>query len=353
MHPPIWNIEMKMDDAIYMELIAKYLSGNIAAAERERLMAWAESDSANRSFFEQTIQLWSISSGYEVKYETNTPKAWDALEARLFGDDIATIPIATASSEKPSAKIMRLSINKVILRIAAVILAAVAISIWQFGYFSKNQDQTVAIETKAQERKTIELPDGSTVWLNESTRLSYEQDFTERIVHLEGEAFFDVTKKEGKSFTILSGEASTTVLGTSFNVRAYPKEDQIEVTVATGKVALKNIETTKEVQLVAGQSGVLEKPTEEVRIEAEVNLNADAWKTQELKFDDAPMSEVIQAAERFYGVKIIADDNLLNCPLTSTTGSDFNDFIKTLNFMNSFKVEQRDSVYIISGKGCN
>ncbi|MDX1943328.1 MAG: FecR family protein [Saprospiraceae bacterium] len=339
-----------MDDAIYMELIAKYLSGNIAIAEKRTLMVWVESTPANRSFFEEMIQLWSISGEYEEPFETNTPKAWDALESRLFGADIAAIPLVMPTTPKTSVKIMRLSINKVILRLAAVILAAVAISIWTFGDFL--QDKTVAIETKPQERKEIKLPDGSTVWLNENTRFFYEQDFTERIVNLEGEAFFDVTKKDGKSFTILSGEASTKVLGTSFNVRAYPQEDRIEVTVATGKVALKNIETDKEVQLKASQSGVLEKPTEEVRIEEAVNLNADAWKTKKLRFENARMQKVVEMAERYYEVKMIAEDNILNCPVTIPKPVNFQNFLATLNFMD-FKVEQRDSVYIISGNGCN
>lgn len=63
--------------------------------------------------------------------------------------------------------------------------------------------------------------------------------FTKRQVTLDGEAFFEVRKADGKTFTIQSGEASTTVLGTSFNMQAYPEESGVEVTVKTGKVELK------------------------------------------------------------------------------------------------------------------
>lgn len=343
-----------MDDAIYIELIAKYLSGNITPEEREQLMAWVEEVPANRSFFEEMIQLWSISGRYKAPFDTNSNYAWDTLEERLFGGGGATIEEMNPSSDKTSTKIVRLSIKKVILRAAAVILAAIAVSVWLFSDFGKGQDQMVVIETSQKERKQLELPDGSTIWLNENTRLSYDQNFDERVVQLEGEAFFDVAHQQGKTFTILSGGAATTVLGTTFNVRAYPGEARIEVTVATGKVALKKADIPQEqVLLEAGKSGVFDKQTAEVRVIENQISNADAWKTQRLEFDSTLMRDVIPAVERFYGVNIeLANEDLLDCPLTSSTGPEFEDFEATLNFMGKFQMTKHDNVYVITGPGC-
>lgn len=343
-----------MDDAIYMELIAKYLSGNITPEERERLMGWVEEVPANRLFFEEMIQLWSISGRYEEQFDTNTTSAWNSLEARLFGGGGATIQEINPSSDKTSTKIVRLSINKAIMRIAAVILAAIALSVWLFGDFWNGRDQMVVIRTTQEERKQLELPDGSIIWLNENTQISYNRNFEERIVQLEGEAFFDITHQEGQTFTVVSDGATTTVLGTTFNVRAYPKEERIEVTVATGKVALKKATNPEEqVLLEAGKSGVFDKQTEEVRVIEKQISNADAWKTQRLEFDSTLMRDVIPAVERFYGVNIeLANESLLDCPLTSSTGPEFEDFEATLNFMGKFQVTQRDSIYVITGPGC-
>ncbi len=344
-----------MNDAIYIDLIGKYLSGNLAEPEREQLMMWVEASPANRAFFEEMIQLWSISGSYEEQFEANTPEAWNTLETRLFGGGGATFEENPLSVGKTSVKIVRLSINKTILRVAAVILAVITGGMWLFSDFFKSQDQMLVFETSAKERKQIELPDGSIIWLNESTRLSYDQRFINRVVSLEGEAFFDVAHLDSKPFTILSAGTSTTVLGTTFNVRAYPKEDRIEVTVETGKVELRKADQPeKKVLLTAGKSGLFDKNTEEVSISEAPISNADAWKNQRLEFTDAPMRDVLEAARRFYGIHIEVENSaILNCPLTSNfEGPVFDNFIKTLEFATPFKVERHDSSYVIIGAGC-
>lgn len=347
-----------MNDANYMDLIAKYLSGNVSVAEKEELMAWVESAPANRAFFEEMIQLWSISGSgnYEEQFATNTAQAWQALDQRLFSDNIATPADESASNKKSSAKIVRLSINKFILRAAAVILAAIAASIWWFGGFAGDQDQMVVVQTAAEERQKLELPDGSTIWLNENTRFSYDKTFTERIVNLEGEAFFDVAKMDGKPFTIFSGGASTTVLGTSFNVRAYPDEARVEVTVETGKVALRKADNAaKEVLLEKGTSGVYDKEEEEAKIVETPISNADAWRSQRLNFQDTPMREVIPALERYFDITIdVENQGILNCPVTGEYDSpDLENIIGILEFAVSVQIVKQDSTqYLIQGTGC-
>ncbi len=342
-----------MEETLYTDLIAKYLSGNITATERELLWAWVEAAAENRRFFDQMVQLWGISSDYaEAAYPVDTTQAWSKLEQRLFGG----APIVALQNPSPSNKIVRLSIKRAWIAVAAVILLAISVSIWLYQS-PVSTNAPIVYETKAQERRMIELPDHSKVWLNENTRLSFNSEFTQRVVILEGEAFFDVAHLDEKPFTIISGEAETQVLGTTFNVRAYPKEEKVEVTVESGTVALQDKRNTeKKVLLEAGKSGFFNKKTEEVKVVEQPISNADAWKTQQLDFTDTPIQEVVQSLERYFGIEmVIANENILNCKFTITQPFDspsLPEVISGLEFMFDLQIEERDSIYIIRGEGC-
>ncbi|MFN7119536.1 MAG: FecR family protein [Saprospiraceae bacterium] len=343
-----------MEETLYTDLIAKYLSGNMSATERESLWTWIEADTENRQFFDQMVQLWGMSGDYEeAAYPADTAQAWSKLEGRLFGGAVAT----ATEVPQPSNKIVRLSIKRAWMAAAAVILLTISVGIWLYQNPFSTGNQVIVYETKAQERRMIELPDHSKVWLNENTRLSFDTVFTERVVILEGEAFFDVEHLDGKPFTIVSGEAETRVLGTTFNVRAYPSEAKVEVTVETGKVALQDKKNTqKKVLLEAGKSGFFDKQTQEVKEVEQAISNADAWKTQRLDFDDTPIEEVVQALERYFDIEMtIENEAIMNCRYSITQPYDtpsLPEVIDGLEFVLNLQIEKQDSVYIIRGEGC-
>lgn len=342
-----------MEETLYTDLIAKYLSGNIDATERDTLWAWVESDAKNRQFFDQMVQLWGMSSDYvEERYETNTTLAWSKLEGRLFGG-ASEAPILELKS---SNKIRILSIKRAWMAAAAVILLALTVGIWLYQNPIAKDKQLIVFQTGAQERRMIQLPDSTKIWLNENTRLSFEKNFTPRVVELEGEAFFDVTKQNGNPFTIQSGGAETMVIGTTFNVRAYPQEEKVEVTVKTGTVALRDKkDVTKKIELIPGESGVFDKQTQEVVEVAQPTSNADAWKTQRLDFDDTPMAEVKETLERYFGVVIqIEKPEILKCTFKNSSASpNLDEIILLMEEAMALEVERQGNVLIISGKGCN
>lgn len=342
-----------MEYTLHTDLIAKYLSGNIEAKEREQLLAWVAAAVENRKFFDQMVELWGMSADYEEnQFSTDTASAWSKLEAKLFGGAAET-PIIEMQP-KLSNKIVHLSIKRARWAAAAVILLAISVGIWIYSKPSDNQ--TIVYQTGANERQQYTLPDSSKIWLNENTRLSFDKNFEQRVVQLEGEAFFDVKHLEnGTKFTIHSGDASTTVWGTTFNVRAYPAENQVEVTVKTGKVALSDVKDVKKTRfLVAGKAGVFDKKTAEVKLVANPLENVDAWKMQQLEFDDTPMSEVVQTLERYYNVTIkVENPTILSCPINIDKDSpNWQQMMRTIEFLLPVKIEKQDTVYIIRGNGC-
>lgn len=162
----------------------------------------------------------------------------------------------------------------------------------------------------------VVLPDGSVVLLQPKTQLSYNQsDRIYRQVNLKGEAFFDVKRDESRPFLIYSGKMTTTVLGTSFNVKAYPAMETFEVSVVTGKVSVKN-ETEKEVILLPKQQVVLETKTDEMQVNALPLDKTFYWELSSLQFDDNNMEDVIQRIEQKFNVSIDLSPKLRNCRLS-------------------------------------
>jgi transmembrane sensor len=343
----------KMEDAKYLDMMAKYLSGNLKGPEREALFAWIEQSEANRKFFDEMIQLWSISNDYEDEsFEADVEKAWQHLDDRLSNRKHP----ASSEGSAPSDKIIPLSNYHRWWRYAAVILLTLVLGVWLWMDPYDWRLTTVAT-AGGSEVKEYTFPDGSTVWLNERTTLAYRWPFWTRDVHLEGEAFFDVQKAAERPFTILSGEARTTVLGTTFNVRAYADEAVVEVTVRSGVVRLEDrSQRGREILLEAGNSGIFDEKSQEVRVLDGMSSNADAWKTRRLEFEETPLEEVIPVLERYYGVKIeVANEAILKCPLNfKGTNPRLSNLMETIEFsLNDVETERRnDSLYLFRGQGC-
>ena len=346
-----------MADAKYIDLMAKYLTGNLSSPERTDLLEWAESSQENRQFFDEMVQLWSLSGSYEEEeFEADVPAAWSKLDKRIEKGSLG-------SGGGMSAKVIPLSRRFGFLRIAvAILLLVVAGFGWMNGWFSgmnAETPQTIAYQTAKDENKEIQLPDGSVIQLNENTLLSYQDPFDERIVELEGEAFFDVMHLDGKPFVIISGDTRTKVLGTSFNVRAYPEEEQVEVTVETGKVAFgkqldQELDSENTVLLEAGTSGVFDRNQDLVsKIEGQLD-NANAWRTKLLKFDDVKLEQITRTLERYFDTTIIVNNkDILNCKFTyEDTDPKLKNVLESINFSTGLSYQQTDNGILIEGEGC-
>ena len=201
----------------------------------------------------------------------------------------------------------------------------------------------------------LNLPDGSTVWLNAGSVLKYPKSFEGkvRLVELvEGRAFFDIKHMSGHPFVVKTKNLNVTVLGTSFDVRSYGREGTTKVSVVTGKVGitLPCDPAKPAIMLVAKQQVVLRKADnlvvkEPVR-EAVVNL----WCKDVLVFDQDNLSDVFKAIEKKYNTKItVQDQDLLNERISITLGNQRLDTImEILSFTKHFNYKMaNDSTVVI------
>lgn len=339
-----------MKNTKYTDLIGRHLSGNIEAGEKAELMAWVGADSANKAFFDEMVRLWRVSEGYEEEpFAVNTETAWAAFEEKLE----KRFPAATgATTEKgsPEARVVRMNPLRMALRYAAAAAVLLAAGYWILFPGAGSGAGMISLRTGAGEKSEVTLPDGSTVLLNERSELTYAKPFEERKVTLVGEAFFQVARVDGKSFAIEAEGATTTVLGTSFNVRAYPSESKVEVSVKTGKVALRKTgDESRQVILEAGQAGAYNK--QENTVGETLISNADAWKTSRLEFDSIPMSAVVEALERYFDIDIeVANPRILKCTFQGRFEKpELQQVLQTLEFTMMLEADKQNGTYVLAG----
>lgn len=204
------------------------------------------------------------------------------------------------------------------------------------------------------------LADGTKVWLNGGSKLTYPESFrgSIRTVKVEGEAFFDVVHNAAKPFIVKAGNTRTQVLGTSFDVKAYPEDAFVKVDVATGKVGV--IPAT-----VAGKKAetVFLTPGEEVAI-AKANNAATkltgvdvtmltGWRDGGLTFRNMAVGEVARAIEHRFNVKITVDQNIANCSISANfTNVSLKNIMTIMSRLVKGKAVADGENYRLKGKGC-
>jgi ferric-dicitrate binding protein FerR (iron transport regulator) len=171
----------------------------------------------------------------------------------------------------------------------------------------------------------LTLGDGSQVWLNVDSRLKYPEKFTNngRNVYLTGEALFEVTQDRRKPFRVHTQRLVTTVLGTSFQVRAYADDRLAQVTVSTGKVAVQPVDslrpTGRPYLLHPQQRVVLDKESGRMHQDSTDLTELTALKSGDLYLRDMTFREIARRLERWYGVQItIGSDALKTCAFSAT-----------------------------------
>jgi len=247
-----------------------------------------------------TVKQWKELREMNDDREINVDKAWSILYSRLNANGLIT-----------KTKVARRSIARTIyFRIAAAILILIGIGSVLL-YLNDNgvlNRKTVMATTDNQKNLQITLPDGSNIFLNRNTRLSYNRNFIRhgRNVDLSGEAFFEIAPDEKNPFTVNAGETSIMVIGTSFNVISSNYDSAVEVFVKTGKVMVSDNKGKNILMLDSGYIGTINSESSEKSLNDDPNYMA--WKTGELIYDGQTLEKVFSDLKRVYNMDVVAVD---------------------------------------------
>lgn len=156
----------------------------------------------------------------------------------------------------------------------------------------------------------LKLSDGTVVYLNSMTKIRFPVRFvgTMREVELEGEAYFNVAKKEGKPFIVKTASCDVTVLGTQFNISAYKNEIVTTTTLVKGSVSISGEGTWKPVRLTPNEQFVLDKLTGETEVKWVDVSYSTAWKEGKFRFRDIRLEDIMRVVERWYDVEVFYED---------------------------------------------
>lgn len=334
-----------MQEEKYTSLIAKFLSGNMTPEEEHDFLDRKDDPNQDASLFDDAKEIWGLAKEPDFSFESGKNEAWANIEQAIE----AEAPLKISYRKK--------SVFNRWLAIAATILLLVAAG-WWATQEQLADAQPVVVHTLVDEKKQVELPDGSVVWLNENSVFSYDKSFASRTVELSGEAFFDIVPDANRPFQILSGETTTTVLGTSFNVRAYPEEKQVEVTVETGVVELATEakQAPRKIVLTQNQSGLYDEVTKEMDVLDEKLTNATAWRIGKLEYSNTSLLTVKRDLERYFDIEIeVKNPAILNCKLNFnqlTESPVLEDINGTITYILNIAIEEKNGVYIWNGAGC-
>lgn len=219
------------------ERIINFLQGKLSVDEMKVLQEWIQSSEENRIYFEKIRYIWQCINTDTVK-RFNPETGWKKIQYKIRESSIIN---QYNERHKIDLRIRR------VFRIAAIfILLFASGSVFTWLIFSKTSlspsGKAVVIHTPNGSKSNIILPDGSSVWLNAGSKLTYDNNFNraQRIVNLEGEGYFHVTSNKKKPFIVHTSQINVKAFGTKFNVKAYPEEDKIITTLVEGKVSVEN-----------------------------------------------------------------------------------------------------------------
>jgi ferric-dicitrate binding protein FerR (iron transport regulator) len=297
-------------------LIHKYLSGECSTYEIKVIKKWLNSDAQNQEYMSAIKKIWDVSPGQKIYVDTES--AWESVQRRSLNKNKSI----EDERHNPSQQRRIYPVNSIsqqgrrsFYAFAAVAVILIVVMFTQFISMNITSAQLKPLQQKMQEvvtekgqRTTLRLSDDTRIYLNVDSRLQIPNDYNDKIreVYLEGEAYFDVFSNPEKPFLVHSGNGVTKVLGTEFDVRAYPVENMVQVVVAEGKVLMGSKEqgADQKVQLTQNRIGIL-SPGENVVVSDIMNLDElIGWKTGKLTFNGASLVDVKHQLERWYDIEI-------------------------------------------------
>ena len=287
------------------ELIANYLTEGLDKNALDELKTWIAASAENQQYFIRQREIWFSAVSREAASVYDKDKAFEKFRNRVESQK---------EIQSTSRRGFSLSALWRYAAVVAIIIAVGCISYWQGEVNVKDTFADISVEAPLGSKTKLYLPDGTLVWLNAGSRMTYSQGFgvDNRKVELEGEGYFEVKRNEKIPFFVKTKDLQLQVLGTKFNFRDYPEDHEVVVSLLEGKVGLNNLlREEKEAVLSPDERAVLNKANGLLTVESVTASNASQWTDGYLFFDEELLPDIAKELERSYNVKIhIANDSL-------------------------------------------
>lgn len=322
-----------MDNNNIARIIRKFLSSRFPSETEEKVQKWIVKGKDTQAKEKASLDYWNK---LEVKADSNTYTALERVNLRIGYNKEHLKNIAS---------------YRKFTRVAAVIIPFFLLGGFLLYSLSVG-DELIEVTAAYGEQKRLLLPDSSEIWLNAGSTITYPQTFAEdkRLVTLDGEAYFIVSKDTTKPFIVETSQLSVKVLGTKFNVRAYADDERISTTLTSGKVEV-NVRSQLPRILQPNERLTYDKSTSHIDISTVESIDTDSWIKGRLFFTNATAEEILRALERRYNTTI---ENTLSIPATRRYTVKFlkdenlNEMLNILADIIGFTYQQNENKIIIT-----
>ncbi|MBF0650022.1 FecR family protein [Dysgonomonas sp. GY75] len=277
--------------------IAGYIRQELSEQERHKVDMWINSSAENRKLFEQLLNEWeNIYDSPEQSVRADKDKIWSGISSHIR----TSLPVKSYT-------------RKILIKVAGIaamlaIIVGVAATVFVKSTIDSAflSQSVTTIETRQGQKMQMTLPDGTKVWLNSGSKLTYAGDFnrSERIVNLEGEAFFNVTKNQSKKFKVRTSGVDIVVKGTSFDVSAYNDDREISVSLLEGKVVITDKTGKYMTDLNPDELAIISRQNLKYTLFKDDANTYRSWTEDQLIFYNEDIYEVAKKLERWYGINI-------------------------------------------------
>lgn len=277
--------------------LIKYFSGVSSQKERDEIDFLRKNSKEFETIYTDYKNIWELSSNVlSDSPKPNKSKVWDSISSSV-------------NSKNPRYYSVKAFVRAI--SIAAIFALFFGVSLTLYITDNKDIKYTTITSPRGQKTQAI-LPDGTKVWLNSESTLTFANNFSSknRSVKLEGEAYFDVKKSLTQNFKVYFGDFYVKVLGTKFNVKACKEDDLFEISLLEGKVAVeRSFDDALLVNLMPNQKVSLNKDNNIVdRITYCKAADEALWHYGKLKLDNESILTALNKMEKWYGVNIEAEN---------------------------------------------
>lgn len=290
------------------DLIIQLLSGELSAEEQQELKAWIDAVPENRKYFNEWQEIWFSSTLPDDLRKYDSTIAYKAFVERMKE---AKQVKSTSDNESNATKRSIHLFSARWMRYAAMVVV-----VCLMGYIGYRGGQSqissefadIVVQAPQGSRTNMQLPDGTTVWLNAGSKLTYSQGFgiKNRKVELEGEGYFEVKKNAKLPFSVSSAAVCINDIGTAFNFRDYPNDAEAEIVLAEGAISLDNLVKKGQTEVMSpGDRVVLDKHTGKMRKDTYDAELTKQWTAGQIVFDGESLNAIASKIERSYNVKVV------------------------------------------------
>jgi ferric-dicitrate binding protein FerR (iron transport regulator) len=283
------------------ELVLACLTDSLTPEETAELEVWLDASPENRDYLRSMRQVWFLAglAGHAERFDEKS--AYKRFLARI------------GHYWKTAKRVVLRRLGYAAASIA-LLLTVSYVSFRQGGEQVKNRFADIVVEAPPGTKTKMVLPDGTLVWLNANSKITYSQGFgvNDRNVGLTGEGYFEVTANAALPFLVKTDELQVKVLGTKFNFSNYPDNEEAIVSLIEGRVQVGSLMNVREERrLSPDEKAFLNKKTGQMRVLNRKAQPSAEWTNGYLFFDDELLPDIAKTLERCYNVKIhIADKSL-------------------------------------------